>query len=134
MLILFFLVPLQQNDSKNTIMVRTNKQLEELLLSKIIRMEALEMQFGIELKNVTIVYQANDNVYINYEIVTLSGSELETAFHLNFVVYDKSNSIRQKRTSFYSKFELGNMQIDQKDLYLETDIEDVAKLLIYPSE
>ena len=70
MLILFFLVPLQQNDSKNTIMVRTNKQLEELLLSKIIRMEALEMQFGIELKNVTIVYQANDNVYINYEIVT----------------------------------------------------------------
>lgn len=116
-------------------MARTEKQLEELLLSKIIRMEALEMQFGIELRNITVVYYSNDNVYINYEIVTSSGSELETGFQLNFVVYDKNNSIRQKSTSsFYRKFELGNLQIGKTDLYLYTDIENVAKLLIYPSE
>lgn len=115
-------------------MTRTEKQLEELLLSKIIRMEALEMQFGIELRNLTVVYYSNDGVYINYEIASMSGAELKMPFHLNFVVYDKNNSIRQKERSFYRKLELGNLQIDQTDLYLHTEIENVAKLLIYPSE
>lgn len=116
-------------------MVRTEKQLEDLLLSRIIRMEALEVQFGIELRNLTVVFQKNDNVWVNYEIALLSGTELKMPFHLNFVVYDKNNSIRQKGISnTYHKFELGNLQIDQKDLYLHTDIENVGKVLIYPSD
>lgn len=108
-----------------------NKKYEELLESKLVRMETLENKCNIEIRNVSIVLFGDHGIDVNFEVHAYK--PIEETIYIYFVVYDLQNKIREKDYVSVRSFTFGNFEIVSKYVDLQTTANQVSKILMYPS-
>lgn len=109
-----------------------NNQDTQFLLSKLVRMEALEQKLGIQLNHISMIPHDNTCFYANFEVLSYNEGP-QVNLYVNIVVYDKNNYILTKEYGCIYKDEFFGFDVLSIFCNLSFDLQDISRILIYPS-
>lgn len=111
------------------------KKFRKSLLAKVVRMEALESKFGIEINHLSLITEPeSEYITINFELLATNGSSILENVNINFAFYDKEDSISLKCNLYIDPDEFSGFSIESVTNNLNMYAMDISRIVIYPSK
>lgn len=109
------------------------KAFRKSLLSKVVRMEAMEAKFGIEINHLTFVTEPDEtDMTINFELLAPNG--ISENIYINFAFYDDDDGICAKDFVYIYADDFAGFAIESTSCDLNARASDISRIVVYPSK
>lgn len=110
------------------------EKFREELQSKVVRMEAMETQLGLEINHLTFITEPDsESVTINFEVIATNGSSISDNIEFNFAFYDSKGNITEKDSIFFNAEKFRGFSIESGSFDLNTYAKNISKIVFYLS-
>jgi hypothetical protein len=112
------------------------KELEEILINKVERIDSFEQNMDVVLKNLTVKINDVDAGWITLygELYPKNGDKLESDLKLICVIYDNQGSIIIKEERVVYQEEFFGFEVFDFNIFEDEIAYEVGKIMIYPKK
>lgn len=111
------------------------KEFRKSLLSKVVRMEAIEAKFGIEINHLTLITEPDSEyIDVNFELLAKNGSSIDDDIYINFAFYDEDENICEKDDLCIYAEDFGGFSVESTTCNINTCAKNISKIVFYVSK